>query len=141
MRHGTEDLYGLRLIVKNYLDRQGKTVAKFKDNLPGKDFAKRFMMRHKNELAVRICQNIRRARSVVSPDIINKCFDNLEDTLREFPPSYIVNYDETNLSNNPGRHKIITKRGCKYPERVMNQTKSAVSIMFAASGTEDILPS
>lgn len=133
-------MYGLRLIIKSYLDRQGKIVAKFKDNLPGKDFATGFLIRHKNELAVRICQNIKRARAAVSPDIINEYFDNLEDSLRDIPPSHIVNYDETNLSNDPGRHKIITKRGCKFPERVINQTKSAVSIMFAASGAGDILP-
>ncbi|KAJ8946592.1 hypothetical protein NQ314_008847 [Rhamnusium bicolor] len=57
------------------------------------------------------------------------------------PPSNIINYDETNLNNDPGKRKIITKRGCKYPERVMNQTKYAVSIIFAASEDGVLLPS
>ncbi|KAJ8933555.1 hypothetical protein NQ314_013929 [Rhamnusium bicolor] len=86
------DLHGLRLIIKLYLDRLGKTVARFKDNMPGT------FQRH------------------------------------------IINYDATNLSNDPGRCKIIAKRGCKYPERVINQTKSAVSIMFAATGDGKMLP-
>ncbi|KAJ8911571.1 hypothetical protein NQ315_008914 [Exocentrus adspersus] len=119
------DLYGLRLIIKGYLDRQGKTISEFKDNLPGREFAIGFMTRHKENLAVRFCQNIKRVRARVSPSIINDYFNNLEETLRGVPPTHIVNFDETNLSIDPGRCKIITKRGCKYPERVINQTKSA----------------
>lgn len=134
------DLYGLRLIIKLYLDRLGKTIHKFKDNMPGKEFGYGFMKRHKNKLAVRLCQNIKRARAAVSPEAINGYFDNLEVSLKNVPASHIINYDETNLSNDPGRNKIIAKRGCKYPERVMNQTKSAVSIMFAATGDGKLLP-
>lgn len=134
------DLYGLRLIIKGYLDRQGRTVSKFKDNLPGKEFATGFMRRHKENLAVRLCQNIKRSRARVSPDIINEYFDNIEETLKDIPASHIVNYDETNLSNDPGRSKIITKRGCKYPERIINQTKAAVSLMFAVAGNGEMLP-
>lgn len=134
------DMYGLRLIIKLYLDRLGKTIPKFKDNKPGKEFAYGFMKRHKDKLAVRLCQNIKRARAGVSPEVINDYFNNLEDSLRDIPASHIINYDETNLSNDPGRNKIIAKRGCKYPERVMNQTKSAVSIMFAAAGDGKMLP-
>ncbi|KAJ8928324.1 hypothetical protein NQ314_019121 [Rhamnusium bicolor] len=134
------DLHGLRLIIKLYLDRLGKTVARFKNNMPGKDFSYGFMKRHKSKLAVRLCQNIKRARAGVSPVAINEYFDNLEGTLRNILASHRINYDETNLSNDPGRSKIIAKRGCKYPERVFNQTKSAVSIMFAATGDGKMLP-
>ncbi|KAJ8927221.1 hypothetical protein NQ314_020343 [Rhamnusium bicolor] len=134
------DLHGLRLIIKLYLDRLGKTVAIFKDNMPGKDFSYGFMKRHKSKRAVRLGQNIKRARAGVSPVAINEYFDNLEGTVRNISASHIINYDETNLSNDPGRSKIIAKRGCKYPERIINPTKSAVSIMFAATGDGKMLP-
>lgn len=39
-----------------------------------------------------------------------------------------------------GKKKIITRRGSKHPERIMNTTKSSTSIMFAASGDGKLLP-
>lgn len=134
------NLMGLRLIIKTYLDSQGRTIKIFKENMPGREFAEGFLKRHKEQIAERFCQNIKRSRAATSPQIINDYFDNLEDSIRDIPPSHIINYDETNLCNDPGRSKIITKRGCKYPERIMNQTKSAVSVMFAASGDGVLLP-
>lgn len=56
-------------------------------------------------------------------------------------PNNIINYDETNLTDDPGRKKIITKRGTKYPEWVTNSSKSSVSVMIAATADGDLLPS
>ena len=36
--------------------------------------------------------------------------------------------------------KLLYKRGYKYPETVMNQTKSNVSVMFTATGDVILLP-
>lgn len=72
--------------------------------------------------------------------MLNEYFDNLRTTLDGIPPSNIMNYDETNLADDPGRPKVITKRGCKYPERVMNSSKSSVSLMYAACADGTILP-
>lgn len=129
-----------RLLVKDFIDRQGKTVPKFKDNLPGPDFTFGFMKRHKDALSTRICQNIKRSRAAISKETINEYFDNVQVELKDVPPCNIVNYDETNLSDDPGRKLIIARRGCKYPERIMNSTKSSISVMFAASGSGEILP-
>jgi len=87
-----------------------------------------------------MCQNIKRSRAAVTPDDINKYFDNLTISLENVPPNNIINYDETNLSDDPGRKKIICKRGIKYPERVMNQTKSSTSVMFAAAADGTLIP-
>lgn len=135
------DIYDLRLIVKHYLDSRGKTVKRFNNNMPGRDYAIGFLKRHKNSLSFRMCQNIKRARAQISPDIIKDYFDKLRDELIDVPPSHIINFDETNLSDDPGRKKIITKRGCKYPQRVLNESKSATSIMFAAAADGTLLPS
>lgn len=130
----------LRHLVKDYLDRQGKTIPRWVNNLPGRDFVYSFLKRHRNQLSSRMCQNIKRSRAAVSPETINAYFDNLGQELKDIPPCNIVNYDETNLTDDPGKRLVITRRGCKYPERVMNSSKSSTSVMFAASGDGKILP-
>lgn len=70
-----------------------------------------------------MCQNIKRSRAAVSRADINSFFDNFSKTVEGVPPSNVINYDETNLSDDPEIKKIICKRGTKYPERIMNQTK------------------
>lgn len=134
------DRFTFRLFVKSYLDCRGKKVKQFKDNTPGNEFVTSFLKRHKNKLAERMCQNIKRARAQVSREIVQKYFDNLKIELEGVPANNVVNYDETNLQDDPGRKKIITKRGCKYPERVMNSSKSAHSIMVAATAEGNLLP-
>lgn len=134
------DQYDVRALVKNYLDKCGKTVKKFKNNFPGRDFALGFLQRHAKQLSSRLCQNIKQSRASVSPAIINAYFDNLEKELEGVPLTNIVNYDESNLSDDPGRTKVLVKRGCKYPDRVLNHSKSSTSIMFSASANGSLLP-
>ena len=43
-------------------------------------------------------------------------------------------------NDDPGGIKGIFKRGTKYPERVMNFTKSLISIMFAGTASGILLP-
>ncbi|XP_063221130.1 uncharacterized protein LOC134530328 [Bacillus rossius redtenbacheri] len=130
----------LRLLVKDFLDSRGKEVKRFKNNLPGRDFVVSFIRRHKDQLAVRMCQNIKRSRAGVTPETINSYFDELSNEIENVPPSNIINYDETNLTDDPGKRKIITRRGTKYPERIMNSSKASTSVMFAAAADGTILP-
>ena len=44
----------LRLFVKSFIVKARRSVAQFKDNLPGVDWVKGFMKRHKDLLAKRI---------------------------------------------------------------------------------------
>ena len=134
------DTTTLRLLVKDFLDRRGKEVKRFKDNLPGRDFVESFIKRHKEQLAVRMCQNIKRSRAGVTPETINNYFNELTNELKDVPLSNIVTYDETNLSDDPGKRKVIIRRGTKYPERVINSSKSSTSVMFAAAADGSILP-
>ncbi|XP_049792590.1 uncharacterized protein LOC126199707 [Schistocerca nitens] len=52
----------------------------------------------------------------------------------------MINYDETNMSYDPGKQQIIMKRGSKHAEKVMDSSKSSVSIMMAASADGKLLP-
>ena len=134
------DSLDFRYFIKNYLDKIGRTVLKFKDNLPGPDFLASFLKRHKDQITQRNCQNIKRNRAAVSPESIKDYFKELESSLTGIDPKHLINYDETNLCDDPGRKKILTKRGTKYPERVMNHSKASVSIMISATATGDVLP-
>lgn len=130
----------LRYVVKMYLDTLGIQHRRFKNNLPGPDFVDSFLKRHKNDISKRICQNIKRSRAKVSPETIKEYHCELEKSIADVPLSDIINYDETNLTDDPGRKQVIVKRGCKYPERVMNHTKGSVSLMMAASADGVMLP-
>lgn len=134
------DTYDLRIIIKGYLDRVGLEVKRFNSNLPGVNFIHSFLKRHHQEISLRISQNIKRARAAVSPEIIEDYFIQLQNSTVGVPLCNIVNYDESNLSDDPGKKKVLTKRGVKYPERVMNHTKSSTSLMLAASADGTLLP-
>ncbi|XP_003241645.2 uncharacterized protein LOC100571097 [Acyrthosiphon pisum] len=132
-------LMDLRLIAKTSLDKRGIIVQKFKDNLPGDDWARSLLKRH-NTLTQRITTNISRCRAEVSPATINSYFDNLSSVLKDIPADNIFNYDETNLQDDPGKKKFLFKRGTKYPVQVQNHSKSATTIMVCGSASGVLLP-
>lgn len=130
----------LRLFVKSFLDKAGRSCPYFKDNMPGEEWARSFLARHEKMLSVRMCQNISRKRPAVSVETVNKFFDNLDDTLKDVPPENVVNYDETNLTDDPKAKLMIFRKGTKYAERIMNTSKSAVSLMLACAANGNFLP-
>lgn len=134
------DTLDLRMIVKSFLDRRGVNEQRFKDNLPGREWVSSFLKRHKKKLSQRMCQNIKRSRANKPREEYEQYFQHLKETLDGVPSTNIMNFDETNLSDDPGRKKVITKRGTKYPERVMNSSKSATSLMYAALADGKVLP-
>ena len=88
------DSLDLRIIVKGYLDRQGFDMKKFMDNLPGPDWVLSFMEKHKEKLTQRICQNNKRYRASVSPEIVIGYFNNLEHSLGGVPVCNIMKSNE-----------------------------------------------
>lgn len=130
----------LQIFVKSYLDRKGVVEPRFVNNLPGDDWADSFLKRHKNELAQRWAANIKRSRAAITKQVIKDYFTNVAEVLQGVPPSHLFNYDESNLSDDPGKMKAIFRRGVKYPERVVNFSKSATSIMVCGSASGVLLP-
>lgn len=61
-------------------------------------------------------------------------------TLEGVPPENILNYDETNMSDDPGKTKVFVRKGSKHATRVMDSSKSSNSVMFAAFGNGTLLP-
>lgn len=130
----------IRYLVKGYLDLRGKREKRFTNNFPGYEWSRSFLTRHGKEITARFCENIKRSRAAVSKQTVSMFFEHFKNTSKNVPPSNIVNYDETNLSDDPGRHKVIVKRGIKHPERVINSSKVAISIMMAGAADGHVLP-
>ena len=129
----------IRRIVQECLNRQGLAGTFPNDNMPGPDWLKGFMFRH--NLTTRVATNVKRARATVTADTINEYFDNLEKELEGIPPSNILNYDETNLTDNPGVSKVIVRRGTKRVDSLVEgDPKYATSIMFCGTAEGTFLP-
>ena len=108
--------------------------------MPGEDWASSFMRRHKDRIKNRLCQNISKKRAGVGHEAINLYFQELEKSLDGVPPENIINYDETNLTDDIGRWQMIFKPGARYPERILNGTKASESLMLAGTASGEVLP-
>lgn len=133
------DSFDVRCLVKMHLDQNGITIKQFKKNLPGVDWFKGFIRRN-TDLTERMVGNIKKQRAKVSVEVMNEFYDSLDVELAGIPPSNIYNFDETNLTDDPGKKKVVTKRGLRYPERILNTSKSSTSIMMCGSADGTMLP-
>lgn len=129
----------LKEFVQQYLNRKGVNIPCFANNLPGDNWTTFFLQRHQ-ELSNRMSQNIKRARAEVNEAVITDYFQELAISIAEVPDENIINYDETNLTDDPGNEKVLVQRGCKHASRIMDTSKSSTSIMFAATGNGTLLP-
>lgn len=128
-----------RQMVRHYLNKKGVNISQFKDNLPGSDWLKRFFRDHP-DISVRVAQNVKRVRAGVSHETLRTYMEHLEQEINGVPPSNIWNYDESNLTDNPGNKKAICRRGMKYPDRICNFSKTSTSVMFCGSAEGKFLP-
>ena len=99
--------------VESFLEANQITVKRFKNNKPGKDWGYGFLKRHSKRLARRRTVNISPRKGLVEADVVRRFFDRLKLQLSgdgAFPPSCILNYDETNLTNDPGNPWLIVRR-------------------------------
>jgi hypothetical protein len=131
--------YDLKMTISRYLNSKGTQVPQFKNNIPGDDWVSGFLKRHP-ELSVKFSANIKKTRANITSSDINDYMDRLERTLSGIPPSRIYNYDETNLTDDPGNKKVISKRGSKYVENICNSSKSAISLMFCGNAEGHVIP-
>ena len=99
----------LWITVKRLLNKEGIKISKFKDSVPGEDWASSFMRQHKDQIKNRLCQNISKKHVGVGHEAVNLYFLELEKSLDGLTPENIINYYETNLTDNPGRQWMIFK--------------------------------
>lgn len=128
----------LKTIVHDILQRANVSCDRFKNNMPGDKWIRNFLARHK--LSKRMTSNISKKRAETTEETLIEYFKELKKSLEDVPPENIINYDETNMNDDPGKQKSIVRRGMKYPERIMNHSKAGTSVMFAGSAIGDLLP-
>jgi hypothetical protein len=61
---------------------------------------------------------------------VKEFFKNYTPNAKDVPPTHIFNYDETNFQDNPTAHQAFYSRKTRRPERVMDHSKTAYSVMF-----------
>ncbi|XP_076807574.1 uncharacterized protein LOC143450773 [Clavelina lepadiformis] len=127
----------IRLLVQTHLNGKGKKTQ-FVDNLPGPDWMNLFQSRH--NLTGRISDNVKPSRAEISHDQINRYFDNLFNVIDGIEPQNIWNYDETNVTDNPGAKMCIVPRGLRRVERKIASSKQAISVMFCGNAAGQFLP-
>ena len=70
----------------------------------------------------------------------NTYIRNLNEIVKNLPAENIWNRDETNLTDYPGKRRVVCRRGIKYQEKVCNFSKSRTSLMMCGSGAGELLP-
>nr|CAH7734336.1 unnamed protein product [Callosobruchus chinensis] len=83
-----------------------KEKISFGDNMPGTDWFKSFMQRSR-DLVVRLAVHTKRVRVAVS-------YERVDRSLEGVSPSNVVNYDETNFTDDPGALKVVVRRQSKH---------------------------
>lgn len=51
-----------------------------------------------------------------------------------------MNYDETGITNDPGRKLMIVAKGIKHREHIMDHAKTNISVMFCIAASGIMLP-
>ena len=64
--------------MKSYLAETGRTVTKFKKNIPGEELAVSFVHQHKCKIG-HTCQNIKSSRAGMQKEEFVEYFENLKD--------------------------------------------------------------
>ena len=131
------DFQDLRILISSYLRKKNRIVKRFASNVPGDDWIRGFIKRRK--LTNRLTSNIKRKRAEITKESLERYFTNIKTELEGVPAANVWNYDETNLTDDPGRKKAIMRRGTKYPERVINHSKVGFSIMFCGNAEGKML--
>lgn len=99
--------YDLRVLVQNYLNKKGART-KFKENLPGIEWVKEFLKRN-HQLTFRLSENVKRNRASITPEVMKTYFNELENSIQGIPNTHIINYDETNFTDDVGKKKVNLK--------------------------------
>lgn len=55
-------------------------------------------------------------------------------------PANIMNYDETNISDDAGQQRVLVNRGLKRARRFIDSSKSSISVMLNGAADRSLLP-
>ena len=129
--------------IQYFLDSRGLKEPRFTQNRPGRDWAAGFLDRHDDVLKKRTVVPIVPRKGCMDADDLKLFFDRLRPQLTdpELKPEWILNFDETNLVNNPGSSVAIVRRSEKQKAALMvKHGKEGWSVMFAGTASGRMLP-
>jgi hypothetical protein len=79
----------------------------------------KFLGRHP-EFSLWKASPIKRAKAAVSKEDVQEFLGPFAKSVEGIPPENIVNFDETNFSDDPGSKKCLFKKRTKYCKKVEN---------------------
>lgn len=123
--------------MAEYIKRNNLSTP-FRDGVPGKDWFLAFKMR--NSLSIKKPQNIEFARSkMCDPFVIYEYFNLLKKTLDELnlydKPDLIWNMDETSLSIDPSKTKVVGAKGLPSTRITSTSGRENVTILSTVSAS------
>ena len=127
------------LLGKNDLYCRGVVDARFASNFSGEDWLKGFINCH--QLITRLTDNVKSARVEINADAINEYFDQLGIPMEGINLENCFNYDETNITDNPGAKKVIAHQVRKCIEQKAEHSKQSTNVMFCGNALGQYLPS
>ncbi|KAF2887440.1 hypothetical protein ILUMI_18733 [Ignelater luminosus] len=68
----------LRVVIRSFLDRSGRLISCFENNMPGKDWISSFLRRHL-QLTARFAANIKRNRAATNETALREYINNLAE--------------------------------------------------------------
>ena len=139
------DLSDIRMFAQQILCEEGRTVPQFNDDVPSKEWVKLCMNRQRETIGLRRCRNLAPCKASISLEDVTSFLSNLQQSMTDddgnvITPQNVFNFDETNLSDDPGTKMCAFKRRTKYPERIRSSSKTAIFLMFCGSASGQVLP-
>ncbi|KAJ8892835.1 hypothetical protein PR048_005416 [Dryococelus australis] len=114
-------VFDLRCIVKGSLNASNKRVHRFPKKICR---VGSFLKRHKAELSHKFATNVAHKRALVNEGVIKN-----EDILHE----NMINLDESGFYDVPSKGKLLFRRSCRHPEKILNSFKSCYTVMFCGN--------
>ena len=102
------DGYDIQCLVQSYFNTYGQHRSRFRDDMPGPNWVRAFIKRHK--LTKYVTGNVKAARAEVTREVLMDYFNDLEKWVN-VSFDRIYNYDETNVTDNPGAKAVIADVG------------------------------
>lgn len=127
----------IRQVIAKFVTKQRRTIREWKNNQPGLDLIQDFASG--NNLTTRLATNIKCQRAAVGKPELTEFFNNIKSALENALPDHIYNYDESNITDDPGAKKVLVPRGTKRVERVQEHSRTSVSLMICGTAKGDLL--
>lgn len=140
----TMERWGFGLSRNELLNTVADFVAKnkiktpFKNNIPGNEWFFNFKKRH--HLSIKKPQAVEYSRKkMTDPFVINEYFNLLNETLRNLDlfnrPELIWNLDETSLSHDPHKTKVVGARGKPSSRTTSGPGRENTTVLSAVSAS------